>query len=530
MVAIAACLVFPRSALPQASPGHRLFGPLNGTDTHLVDVAGTIVHTWPSTYLPGAGVYLLDDGTLLRTIKTAGGPAIGGAGGGVQKVALDGTVLWDFRYEGATHWSHHDVEPMPNGNVLMLAWDVKTDTEAIAAGRNPAWISGTIFRPDSVIEVQPTGPTTGTIVWEWHIWDHLIQSFDPTKPNFGVVAQHPELLDINFPPLAAQAADFNHMNSVKYDPVHDRIMVSSHSQNEIYVIDHGTTTAEAAGHSGGPWGKGGDILYRFGNPDAYDAGVQADKKFFGQHSARFIPPGYPGAGNFTVFNNTPPGGSVVWEYLPPMDAAGNFLLTPGTAYGPSAPLWTYSAPGFSSTFISSAERLPNGNTLICSGGQSWVFEVTPAGQTVFSYMLGGPNIFHAHYVERTLWADKASLSGAAGGTVTFDVIAGSPHAGRTYVLLASASGTAPGVPFGGGVVLPLVVDDVFQFSVDNVNTPVLSNTFGTLSALGRATATLNLPPGAVAGPTQAHFAAAIVDLGTSTVVAATNPVPLTVDP
>ena len=265
----------------------------------------------------------------------------------MQRVALDGTVLWDFHYDGAAHWSHHDLEPMPNGNVLMIAWDNKTVAEAVAAGRDPALISGTVMRADSVIEVQPTGPTTGTIVWEWHVWDHLIQDFDPTKANYGVVAAHPELVNVNYP--VATASDWNHMNSVKYDPVYDRIMVSSHAQSEIWVIDHGTTTAQAAGHAGGPWGKGGDLLYRYGNPQVYGAGTAADRVFFGQHSARFIPPGYPGAGNFTVFNNDPPGGgSIVWEYTPPLDAVGNFVLAPGAAYGPAGPVWTYSAPGFDS--------------------------------------------------------------------------------------------------------------------------------------------------------------------------------------
>src|SRR5262245_4719357 len=147
----------------QASPGFRLVGPLApGTNTYLVDPSGTIVHTWPSTFQAGLGVYLDQDGTLLRCIRTTGAPAIGGVGGGVQRVALDGTVLWDYRYDGTSHWSHHDIEPMPNGNVLVVAWDLKTVADAIAAGRIP--FNGTVFAPDSVIEVQPTGPTTGNIV------------------------------------------------------------------------------------------------------------------------------------------------------------------------------------------------------------------------------------------------------------------------------------------------------------------------------------------------------------------------------
>jgi hypothetical protein len=533
LVAALVAFVIAGATRGQAAPGFRVFGPLDGTTTHLVDVNGTIVQTWPSTVTPGVGIYVDPaDGTLLRTIRTNGAPPIGGAGGGIERLALDGTVLWHWQYDGPLHWTHHDIELLPNGNVLLIAWDNKTVAEAIAAGRDPALISGTVMRPDSIIEVQQTGPTTGAVVWEWHVWDHLVQDVDATKANFGVVANHPELLDVNYPPDASITNDWNHANGLDYDPVHDRIAISCLRQNEVYVIDHGTTTAEAAGHTGGTWGKGGDILYRYGNPAAYEAGTPADQKFFGQHSPEFVPEGYPGAGNMLVFNNNAIGGTAVWEFLPPMDAMGNFLLTPGTAYGPAAPLWTYAAPGFSSSFISGCERLPNGNTLICAGAQAWVFEVTPAAQVVWSFVLPGANtlIFHAHYVERTLWADKSSLSGAAGGTVTFDVIAGSPHAGRTYVLLGSASGTTPGIPVGGGLVLPLNFDPVLQFTFDNANTPVLSNTLGVLDALGRATATLNLPAGAVAGPGQAHFAAAIIDAATATVVATTNAVPLSVAP
>jgi hypothetical protein len=515
----------------QASPGFRLLGPMAGTNTYLVDPSGTIVHTWPSTYLPGVAAYLLDDGTLLRTIKTPGAPTNGGTGGGVQRLALDGTILWDFRYDGTAHWSHHDIEPMPNGNVLMIAYDYKTVAQAVAAGRNPSLFTGTVFAPDSVIEVQPTGPTTGTIVWEWHIWDHFIQNFDVTKANYGTVAAHPELLNINYPAVAGQASDYNHMNSVKYDPIHDRIILSAFYQGEIYVIDHSTTTAEAAGHTGGVWGKGGDFLYRFGNPEAYGAGTPLNRVFYNQHCARMIPPGYPGAGNYTVFNNNPPPGtnSVIWEFTPPTDAAGTFLLTPGSAFGPAGPVWTYSAPGFYSQFVSSAERLANGNTLVCSGFQNgYTFELDPASQIVATYTLG-MNAFHAHYVDRRLWADKASVSASAGGSVTFDIIAGTAFVGMGYVLLASGSGTTPGIPIDG-VTIPLVWDGILDFTIQNANTPILVNTAGVLNALGRATATLQLPPGIIVGPAQAHFAAAFVDLTALHVVGTTNAVPLAVVP
>jgi hypothetical protein len=305
--------------------------------------------------------------------------------------------------------------------------------------------------------------------------------------------------------------------------------MSSRGQNEIWVIDHSTTTAEAAGHTGGVWGKGGDLLYRYGNPECYDAGGPADRVFFGQHCARVIPPGYPGAGHYTVFNNNPPGGSTVWEFVPPRDAAGNFILTPGSAYGPLAPVWTYADPGFNSQFMSSAQRLPNGNTLICSSLQARVFEVTMAGEEVWSSPpVTGTGYFQAHYVERTLWTDSPSLSSSTGGVATFDLVLGTPHASDGYLLLASVSGIAPGIPIGS-VTLPLNFDEVMVASFELANLWPLSDSAGVLDANGRATASFTLPPG-VGVTGSAHFACVIVEPSNLSIVRASNPVPLSVIP
>ena len=123
--------------------------------------------------------------------------------------------------------------------------------------------------PDHVIEVKPTGPSSGDIVWEWYVWDHLIQDYDPSQHNYGDVEEHPELIDINF---GSYNADWIHTNSIDYNEEFDQILLSSRTFSEIWVIDHSTTTEEAAGHTGGNSGMGGDILYRWGNPHAYRAG------------------------------------------------------------------------------------------------------------------------------------------------------------------------------------------------------------------------------------------------------------------
>ena len=368
--------------------GQILFSPYSATTTYLIDSTGTVNHTWPSAYHPFTEPYWLGNGTILR-------PIISG-NGGLQVISWDGTIVWDYRYTVPGCSCHHDVKLLPNGNVLMIVWETKTRTEAIAAGRNPSTISGSTFKPDRIIEVNQTGPTSGAVVWEWHVWDHLIQDYDASKANYGIVGDHPELIDVNFGDTFA--GDWLHTNCLDYNPTFDQILISSHNFNEIWVIDHSTTTAEAASHAGGNSGKGGDLLYRWGNPRAYDAGTTGDQKLFFQHGVSWIKPGYPGAGHILVFdngNNRPSGQySTVDEFAPPVNSTGEYSLVPGSAYGPEDYTWSYTADpptSFYSNVFGDAHRLKTGDTLICDGTSGRFFEVTPDGTTVWQYINPYPN-------------------------------------------------------------------------------------------------------------------------------------------
>ncbi|MCA8953356.1 MAG: aryl-sulfate sulfotransferase [Planctomycetes bacterium] len=516
----------------QPAPGLRLYQAVGSSRPQLVDTNGNVVHTWPN----GGNIssHLGPDGTLLRGQQT-GGVIIAGATGRIQRHAFDGTLLWDFLVDGPLHYAHHDIEPMPNGNVLVIAWDRYTVNDAIAAGRDPALLSGSDWFPDAILEIRPNGPTGGTIVWEWHITDHLIQDFDAGKANFGVVANAPGLLDINYPPILVSDGDWNHFNGLDYDPVNDWIVVSSRSQDEIYIIDHSTTTAEAAGHTGGQRGRGGDFLWRWGNPEVYRAGSAVHHVLRGQHDPRFIAPGRPGAGNVTVFNNDyVPGQSAVHELALPVGPSGNLVLDPVTGrYGPVTPVWTFTEAGFNSLFVSSAERLPNGNTLICSGTQNRLFEVTAAGTTVWNYVDPAPSlIFQCHYVERSLWRDTGELP-IGGGTVAFDHLTGSPHAGQIFVLLGSISGTAPGTLVPGGVLLPLNLDFLTSAMATNWNSGIFVNTLGLLDGDGHASSNLAVPsgliPAALVG-TDLDFAHLIYHPTTLVAVRASNPVRVQIVP
>jgi hypothetical protein len=518
----------------QPAPGFTLFAPMADSNAYLLDENNVIVHTWTATEKPNLSVYLLPNGNLLRTAIT---PSLQTS---VQEVAFDGTVVWDYQHTASEELLHHDVEQLPNGNVLMIVRYVRTETEAVAAGRDPATLGTGLIKPDKIIEVQKTGPTSGTIVWQWDAWDHLVQEFDPTQANYGVVADSPELIDINFPPGAAFNDDWLHINSVKYNPDLDQLCLSPRIFDELWVIDHSTTTAEAAGHTGGTSGKGGDLLYRWGNPQAYQAGTASDQQLFGQHDPHWIAPGYPGEGNILIFNNGAfrPAGqfSTVDEIVPPVDGAGNYSLTPGTAYGPTAPIWIYTDPVplfFYSWAISGATRLPNGNTLVCAGIQGWLFEVDLQGNMVWQYTNQLPSpltpaVFKVRRYEHYLFPSSETLSAATGGNVTYELVAGSANAGRTYVLLASASGTAPGtlVP-GTALVVPLNYDALTAAVLGNLNTPAFQNFLGTLDATGNGTADL------ATGTLDASMVGTTVDFAfalLSPIDFASNPMPLSILP
>ena len=353
---------------PEAFEGYTL---LHRNPVHyLIDIRGRIVHSWNLDWHPASRI--LETGRLL-----------GLTGDNVVREAdPGGNVTWEYRYDG-DGVLHHDFLKMPDGNLLLLARRTKTRDEAVAAGADPASVPPQGIAYEAIVEVRPSRPSGGEIVWEWSLWDHLIQDFDPDKANYGDVSDHPELVDLNFPLARASGSEFDWIqaNSIDYHPALDQIAISARNFSELWIIDHGTTTEEAAGPAG-------DLLYRWGNPRAYRAGTVADQRLFRPHRVHWIAPGLPGAGNLLMFNNGSESGgrgrgwSSVVELAPPADGRG---YRPGEP----APVWTYEADPpavFYSASRSGAQRLPNGNTLIASGDEGTVFEVTPGGRTVWKYV------------------------------------------------------------------------------------------------------------------------------------------------
>ncbi|MBN2083292.1 aryl-sulfate sulfotransferase [bacterium] len=369
---------------------YNLFYPMYDTTTYLTDIAGNIVHTWESEYRPASIAYLRDNGNLVRPGELSNNEImVGGGGGIIEEITWDGEVVWQFYLSSSQRLMHHDIELLPNGNILAIVTEVKDKATVLAAGRSPQNFHFNDLLVDSILEIEPLPEVGGNIVWEWHIWDHIVQNTDPELPHYGEPSDYPELGNVNY---YGDGHDWTHVNAVDYNAELDQIMICNHGFKEIWVVDHSTTTAEAAGHTGGRYGHGGDILYRWGNPLAYGIGTTTDRVLNGQHDARWVDPGLPGAGNIMVFNNN--AGSFgnlyskVIEFTPPVDGEGFYAREDGVAFGPAELAWSfvYDPPtDMYASYISGAHRIRNGNTVICVGDIGWFLEVTADGEVVWDY-------------------------------------------------------------------------------------------------------------------------------------------------
>ncbi|WP_160130933.1 aryl-sulfate sulfotransferase [Kordia antarctica] len=363
--------------------GYTLFSPLGSNNTFLINNEGFVVNKWESE-TPALISYLTDEGNLIRAIRQEGSNFTGGgATGAIEILSFEGDELWFWEYNTSNYVLHHDIALLPNGNILATVWELKSGNEAITKGRNPSLLFANEVWPCKVIEIKPLANNQAEIVWEWSVWDHLIQDHDATKENFGIVSEHPELININF---SGGDANFNHLNSIDYIEELDQIVVSSRVFNEFWIIDHSTTTAEAASHVGGNSTKGGDLLYRWGNPQAYNSGTSENQRLFGQHDVTWIGNTINNGGNFMVFNNNKfSDKSSIDEILIPQLANGTYELMPNTINLPETSVWSYDNELIFSSRLSGAQRLPNGNTLITEGGAGTLFEINQSGTIIWQY-------------------------------------------------------------------------------------------------------------------------------------------------
>lgn len=349
------------------------------TKSFLVNKEGHILYEWNFESRSGNDLEILPNGNIIGLFKADDSPiSFGGFGGIARLVDLNGNTIWEYTLSDENYNAHHDVEMLPNGNLLMMVWErIDNDT---------ALDNGVDFNSDIYTEkIIEINPTNNQIIWEWRSWDHIIQDKFEDLPNYGNLNSNPGKININHtidnPPGGSffDGGDIMHANGLDYDPLNDVIYLSVNYYDEIWVIDHSTTIEESQTDSGGNYNKGGDLIYRFGNPNTYNS--LGDKIFDKNHFPNLLEDGVDGEGNVLVYvNGNSTEQSVVYELQMP----DYFNLDSNTNNEPEI-VWSYSNEEIYSGKLCGAIRLSNGNTLITEADHG-LWEVTPEGNVVWKFL------------------------------------------------------------------------------------------------------------------------------------------------
>ncbi|CAN2044484.1 arylsulfate sulfotransferase [Candidatus Magnetomoraceae bacterium gMMP-1] len=311
----------------------------------LVDMEGRIVHSWNYDEMGlVASVYdlaepLSNGNIMIIAKKTEYGI------NGLVEIDWNGNIVWEY-FDDKNRTPHHDFQRLESGNTLILYHENKFVPE----------ISAKVLRTDYIVEVD----SDEQIVWEWHTDEH----FD----GFGFSDEAKQLIDEGDD---SETNDWAHTNSIQTLPdsplsnqdsrfQKGNILVSQRNTNIIFIIDK----------------KSGRIVWKTG-PD--------DNLTIGQHDAQMIPQGFPGAGNILVFDNGGiagyPNQSRLYSRVVEIEPLEKKIVWEYNAKRSHMGQWTFFSP-----LISGAQRLLNGNTLICEGMQGRFFEITEYGKIVWEYI------------------------------------------------------------------------------------------------------------------------------------------------
>lgn len=378
--------------------GYMLYSPNKSTTTYLLDNEGQIVHTWKSDYFPGRYCYLLENGHLLRGAQILNDkgkiirPApVDATWGMLQEIDWDGNVVWEYKMLSDKITAHHAFYRMPNGNTLLLGFEGVSKDEARKLGRKNIFEGRMGFGKESTDEywldfIREVTPA-GKVAWEWHLKDHLGMGRD--KVNFNFIL--PRATGINY-----SSYDWSHGNSISYLPDTDQVLINFRNLSEFMLINHKTGKIEDR------WGN--DTTW---NPEArkpiwVDDG---DQIVFGSHDAHRIAKGLPGAGNYLLLDNGSERPERQRSRIVEIDAKTKKIV------------WEYSPKGigFMTHRQGSVQRLPNGNTFVCSANHGHVFEVTPDKQVVWDFVNplfkdGKAKIFTTDDVDGVSYAHGGSLN------------------------------------------------------------------------------------------------------------------------
>ena len=333
---------------------------------YLIDHDRNELYDWQLDGSLGNDANLLDDGSLVVALKADNAQiTFGGYGGIFQKINADRSIDWNISYAlGDSYMAHHDVEYLSNGNIIFPVWEKLSASEAQELG-----FSGNFdIYPEAIIEMNPL---TEQIVWEWHAKDHVVQDQDASKFNFVTIGDHPNKIDINYNSTQTDG-DLMHINGITVDETNDLVYLTVNYYSEVWVIDHSTTSEEAASDMGGNYNLGGGLVYRFGNPEAYDnvGAITLNRVHY---------PNLLDNGNMLVYaNQVYDNQSEIVEYKlnPP------YYMGAGQDNEPEV-VWTFTDTDLYSAGLGSAVRMENGNTLIAEGRDGTIWEVTNSGEVLW---------------------------------------------------------------------------------------------------------------------------------------------------
>lgn len=376
--------------------GYTLF-QAKGLGAMLINMNGEAVHLWrnlhgmPNKLLPG-GIVMGSSGVRDKQFSHQDQLDL-------LQVDWEGNLQWSFAQheyvedEGYTpRWiarQHHDYQRTGNPvgyYVPGMACETKSGNTLILAHCNAKKlrITGYTLLDDCVYEVD----WQGNKLWEWHALDHF-NELGLTEIEKNALCRNPNLRDCGL-------GDWAHINSMsvvgpnrwydagdmRFHP--DNIIMDSRDLNIIFIISKAT----------------GKIVWQLGSDFSATRELRNIGQIIGQHHAHIIPRGLPGEGNLLVFDN---GGFAGYGLPGPTTKEGlkayrrDFSrvleINPITLeivwqYTPSQARLSrpMQAHYFYSPLVSSAQRLPNGNTLITEGCSGRFFEVTAEYERVWEYI------------------------------------------------------------------------------------------------------------------------------------------------
>lgn len=366
----------------QASSDLILYDQYHAEVTYLVNKCGEIINEWKHDFRAGLSSRLLPNGLLLRAEFIPEGCCQQTSSGGlIQVKSWDNELVWSHKVASDSSNQHHDLIFLPNGNIMFLGWESLNAQQQMSLGKKDIQFQ---IWSEFVREIKPIGTDSFELVWEWHLKNHLIQDNFPDLDNYTPIHLNPGKIDINYiGPVSFSDVHLWHTNALDYNIEKDQILINSRGNSETWIIDHSTSTQEAAGDTGGQSGKGGQVLFRWGNPAAYKTGAPDDLLQYGSHGHYWIPSGLPNAGSIIFFNNghSRPGSqfySSIESISPSVDNLGNYIQNQngqfmvdehkilfGTEPG-QEPLFSY--------YLSNVQQLGDG-FLINEGNSGRIFEL-----------------------------------------------------------------------------------------------------------------------------------------------------------